>query len=121
MKPELFQASMRIRDELGYAKSYGEPEWFVRLTLPDGSTHIARVSQLLSVPSAPEEYLQECNTENWWKEHALTLDENWAAHHDSCMSAIREAIGMPEAAVGELVNEINRLRQLSSTSDKSPR
>lgn len=61
MQPELFQAILGKRDDAGNRTYDGEPEWFVRMTLPDGATHIGRVSQLLSVPGAPEEYLREVN------------------------------------------------------------
>lgn len=84
MKAELFQAILGKRDDAGNRTYDGKPEWFVRLTLPDGSTHIARVSQLLSVPSVPGEYLQEVPNEPSQcravgERHPRTWDEYEAA------------------------------------------
>lgn len=44
----------------------------------------------------------------WWQEHAEALDRNWAAHHESCLAPIREAIG--KESIPEIVHEIQRLK-----------
>jgi hypothetical protein len=43
------------------------------------------------------------------REHADALDRNWANLHECSMGAIRDALGMPDASVPEMVQRINQL------------
>lgn len=42
------------------------------------------------------------------------LDKNWSALHESAMHQIRRALEMPDAAIPELVQRINALKQAAS-------
>jgi len=44
------------------------------------------------------------------REHAEALDKNWSTLHEASMSAIRDALGMPDATVPEMVQAIQRMR-----------
>jgi hypothetical protein len=42
----------------------------------------------------------------WWKLHAEALDKNWATLTNAGIDAFREALGMPEATIPEMVHAI---------------
>lgn len=44
------------------------------------------------------------------REHAELLDENWSAVHEAAMSAFRDAFGMPDASIPEMLERLARLR-----------
>lgn len=44
------------------------------------------------------------------REHAELLDKNWATLHEASVGAIRDALGMPEATVPEMVQRIEQMR-----------
>lgn len=46
----------------------------------------------------------------WAREHAEALDTNWSTLHEASMGAIRDALGMPEASVPEMVERVEQLR-----------
>lgn len=47
------------------------------------------------------------------REHAESLDRNWSSIHAAGMDAIREALGMPDATVPEMVTRIEALAALA--------
>jgi len=70
--------------------------------LPKPET-LEQVSGKTSGPPSIRKQLREA------REHADALDRNWANMHECSMGAIRDALGMPDASVPEMVQRINQL------------
>lgn len=63
------------------------------------------------VPTVHEKLAAAEASVRWWKEHAEELDKNWGTLHGFAMTSIREALGLPEGTVPQLVWKIEGIKE----------